>query len=198
MRKKLIAAAGLAATAALLAPAAVANAADTPADSKSTTVTMTVAGQGGDLRITASAGSITLTPNMGNSSVQGQFGTVTGINDGRTNLAPRGWVATVAMTDLTTGGANPTAISADRVYYKVTGPTWDSNGTRENLASDWLPLSSQPVAVYKRGGQTYVVPQYTSWTPNIKVELPTVDQNGTQLPAVPAGTYTGTLTTSVI
>lgn len=198
MRKKLIAAAGLAATVGLLAPAAVANAADTPADSKSTTVTMTVAGQGGDLRITASAGSITLTPNMGNSNVQGQFGTVTGINDGRTNVSPRSWVASVAMTDLTTGGESPATISADRVYYKVTGPTWDSNGTRENLASDWVALGSQPVPVYKRGGQTYVVGQYTSWTPNIKVELPTVDQNGTQLPAVPAGTYTGTLTTSVI
>ena len=195
MRKTLIAATGLAVAAGLLAPAAVANAA--PLDSSNTTVTLSVPnGTGGNLTISA-AGSISLLANLSQTNVVGSFGTVTGISDNRTNLRPRTWVASVAMSDLQ--GPDGSVISADSAYYKVDGATWDSNGTRENLAADWTKLGTGEVPVYKRGGQDLAIVQYTSWTPHVKVEFPTAtDGAGNVLPAVRPGSYAGTLTTSVI
>lgn len=197
MRKTLITAAGLAAAVGLLIPAAVANA--DPAATEDTTITLNVPnGQGGNLTISAHAASISLLASLSDTNVSASIGTVTGISDNRTSLRPRGWVTSVAMSDLV--GDSGDIIAADRTYYKVTAPTWDSNGTRNNLAGDWTQLSAaNPVPVYERGGQTYVVVQYTSWTPNIKVEFPTVtDGGGNALPAISPGKYTGTLTTSVI
>lgn len=191
MRKYVAALSGLAiASSALMVPA-VANAAE-----GNTTVTLNVPdGGGGNLSITV-AGSVNLLASLTESNTSSNIGTVTGVSDNRTNVRPRAWTASVSMTPLL--AANGTdSIPADKVSYRVTGPTWDSNGTRNNLASEWVSLG-QSTPVYERGGQSLAIVQYTSWTPSIKVDFPTVqDGSGNNLPAVTPGKYTGTLTTSV-
>lgn len=191
MRKSLAILVGLTAAAGVLVMPAASNAAD-----GTTTVTLNVPeGTGGNLSITV-AGSVSLNASLSDPNVSSNIATVTGVSDNRTNVRPRAWTASVSMTPLTSADAGD-VIPADKVSYKVTGPTWDSNGTRNNLAADWVSLG-QSTPVYERGGQTYAVVQYTSWTPNIRVEFPTItDASGNELPAVAAGRYTGTLTTSV-
>ncbi|WP_163377055.1 hypothetical protein [Dietzia sp. Alg238-R159] len=191
MRKIVAPLAGLAVAATALVTPAVGHAAE-----GTTTVTVNVPeGTGGNLSVTV-AGSVSLLASLTQADVSSGIGTVTGVSDNRTNVRPRAWTASVSMTPLTAENGTDT-IPSDKVFYRVTGPTWDSNGTRENLASDWVSLG-QPTPVFERAGQTYSVVQYTSWTPQIKVEFPTIeDASGNRLPAVAAGRYTGTLTTSV-
>lgn len=191
MRKTLAPLVGLVVAATALVTPAIGHAAE-----GTTTVTLNVPeGTGGNLSITV-AGSVSLQASLSQANVSSNIATVTGVSDNRTTVRPRAWTASVSMTSLTAENGTDT-IPSDKVSYRVTAPTWDSNGTRNNLAQEWVSLGAS-TPIYERGGQTYSVVQYTSWTPNIKVDFPTIkDASGNDLPAVSAGKYTGTLTTSV-
>ncbi|MEU6206772.1 hypothetical protein ABZ814_24670 [Micromonospora musae] len=178
MRKRLISAAfvGVAASAALAAPAA----------AEDTTVTLTVNAAGG-LQITVPA-----TANIGqgteNSIVSGQLGPVT-VLDQRGSLTPN-WTATVISTDFVTGGgtSGETIPNINVRYWSGPATATAGSGTftpGQPSSPDQMIINVPRTAFSHTGGTGN---NFATWNPTLVVDIPV----GTV-----AGTYTGTVTHSV-
>lgn len=184
MRKKLIAAAGLAATAGLLVPVAVANAATS--DSQAVNFTVTAA-SGGGLSVSTGGPTSTLGLAAQNTNATGTL-TVFGVTD--TRGVKSGWNASIALTDFVNQSDNAVTIPATNATYNpgnVAGLVW--GGTAAPPTST-VPLKNEPTVVMKRTDRTAnSTLEVASWT--------NIDALTVTLPAgVPVGQYKATLTLS--
>lgn len=174
MRKTLIAAAVLAAAAGTALPATA-----HAAPSASTDVTFVVAGQGGDLSITAGPLG-TIVPNVNGTGASGGLPTVS-VTDNR-NGSPRAWTATASSTDFVgpdqTIPKTAVTYTANAVVGKVGGGT---------LASTGAQTLGSAKAIVTRSGLTWPL-EIATWSPALNVDFP----GGASI-----GSYTGTITVSV-
>lgn len=191
MRKTLIAAASIAAAAGLLVPA-VANA-DTPADSKGTTVTLKVnATSGGSLRFSVPPqGTMGLVLGIDGTSAS-SLATAPSVRDDRNGT--RNFQVNAAITDFTTSGG--ARITNDHVkYYIESVASWINLDSVLTTASSSAPVTlDSEKEVLKRTGVTWGDVSQT-FTPKITVSIPTGGDKG-GVAATP-GDYTATLTHSV-
>lgn len=159
----------------------------TAASAEDTIVTVTVTAPDG-LAITVPA-----TANIGagvpGSTVSGQLGAVT-VSDERAALNAS-WNTTVIATDLTTGGGTPaeTIPNINILYWSGTATSTTGNGTftpgQETPAE--AEIINVPQTAFSLSGGNGV--NSASWNPTIVVNIPST--------AI-AGTYTGTVTHSVL
>lgn len=186
MRKTLIAAAGLAATAALLVPAAVANAASS--DSQAVDFTVTAA-SGGGLAVSAGGPNSTLGLAAQNANASGTL-TLFGVTD--TRGVKTGWNASIALSDFVNQSDSGVTIPATNASYTpgtVAGLVW---GGTANPPSSTVALKNSPTVVMTR----------TDRTANATLEVATwtnINALSVTLPAgVPVGQYKATLTLSAV
>ncbi|MCB8913381.1 WxL domain-containing protein [Rhodococcus rhodochrous] len=168
-----VAAVGLAATTALLAPAVASAQEDT---------TTTFAITGGSLNITAQGTADLGAVATGAQEVSGPLGDVT-VTDARGSQA--GWGVTVSSSSFVVDGVaeNPTTIPATAVDYAPGTPTETGTITATGTDATGLDTAKSVMAgTAAQGNNT------ASWTPTLTVTLPS---------DALAGTYTGTVTTSV-
>ncbi|AUH69862.1 MULTISPECIES: hypothetical protein [Gordonia] len=177
MRKlPLVAAVAAAAAAGILVPSGAAEA----APSADTQVTFVVAGQGGDLSITAGPlGAIV--PNANGTLATGGLPTAS-VTDNR-NGSPRSWETTASSTDFTGQGvtipASDVKYEANAIIGKVGGGDVTGQGEK-SLGS--------PATVVTRTGLTWPL-EIITWSPALTVDFPTG--------GLPIGSYSGTVTVSV-
>ncbi|MEV6814733.1 hypothetical protein [Micromonospora sp. NPDC051296] len=179
MRKRFLAAAlaGVAASAALAAPA----------HAEDTTVTLTVDATGG-LSITVPA-SANIGHGVEGSSVSGLLGPVT-VLDQRSSITPN-WTASVISTDFSTGGgtSGETIPNINVSYWS--GPATATAGTGTFTPGQPTPGDQQiinvPRTAFSKTGGTGN--NFATWNPTLVVNIP---------PATVRGTYTGTVTHSVL
>ncbi|CAM2954832.1 WxL domain-containing protein [Prescottella defluvii] len=184
MRKKLIAAAGLAATIGLVAPAAIANAAGS--DSQVVDFTVTAA-SGGGLSVSTGGSNSTLGLAAQNATATGTL-TLFGVTDTRGVKA--GWGADIALSDFVNQSDNAVTIPATNATYtpgNVAGLIWGGTATPPQST---IALSNDPTRVINRTNRTAgSTLEVATWT-NINALTVT-------LPAgVPVGQYRATLTLS--
>lgn len=186
MRKKLIAAAGLAATVGLLVPAAVANAATS--DSQAVDFTVTAA-SGGGLAVSTGGSNSTLGLAAQNATATGTL-TVFGVTD--TRGVKTGWNASIALTDFVNQSDSAVTIPATNASYSpgnVAGLVWGGSAAPP---SGTVALKNSPTVVMTR----------TDRTANSSLEIATWTNIGAlsvTLPAgVPVGQYRATLTLSAV
>jgi hypothetical protein len=166
----------------LAATAVVAYTAMPAAAAQSVTTTTTFTLSNGTLDITAPPGPVSLgSVPVGTATLSGTLGVVSVVDSRGSD--PASWVASVASTDFTSG--SHTIPAADVSY--VSGPlTTTGNNT---FASPTVPaLSSTPAeAVTANPGSGN---NSATWNPTLTVTLPSS--------LAVAGTYTGTLTHTVV
>ncbi|HEU5425331.1 MAG TPA: RICIN domain-containing protein [Actinocrinis sp.] len=107
-------------------------------------------------------------------------------------ISNAGWTATVSATSFTTGGHSQaeTITSASLSYWS--GPSTASSGTAtltpgQPTAATAQPLGASITAFSSSAGNGHITS--ASWNPSLNVAIPA---------AAVAGTYTGTITTSVV
>lgn len=175
----------------LVAGTAVAHA-QTPADTGDTNVTFTVVGFDGDLEISVVAPLASLGLEGTNREyAQGTLGTVS-IRDRRAGNG-RQWTASVQSTDFVHQSDPALKLPASGVSYRATAVAGE-HGSVTNHMSDWTPVDSTSPVVSVSG--INLIDWTWTWIPNLRVAFPSGSELGT--PAVAAGQYAGTVTTSVI
>jgi hypothetical protein len=156
-----------------------------PASAATTAATpVTLAVTGGVLSITAPSASVSLgtrTNTVGGGTISGALGPVQ-VTDARSAAAGSGWIASVISTALTPT-AGPT-IGANLIGY-TTG-TITKVGTATYTANDPPDLTGVSAAVT---ATAITGDNSATWNPTINVAVPG---------ATAAGTYTGTITHSVL
>lgn len=164
----------------------------TPAPAASASVPATGIAAIATAAMRASSLEITLpkAANLGGGAAGGSYsaslGTVT-VVDSRPGIPP--WTATVAATDLTTGGSPAQTIAKANVAY-WSGPTTASSGAGSRVpgqaaAADKIPLTASVIAFRGRKGAAATS---TSWQPTLIITVPA---------SAAAGVYTGVITHSI-
>lgn len=193
MNRKIIRAVAIAAAFGLVAPSAAANA-QTAADTADTTVNLTVSpNSAGSLRFSvAPQASTSLIVNFGGTAANSAM-VAPSIRDDRAGN-PRSYALRADITDFET--STGATISNENVRMWLTAVT-GINGTTTSVGSwaDATNMSGQ-VTLLNRTGIT--LPDVsTTYTPNIRVTLPTVTEGDTTVVDVEAGEYSATLTQSL-
>lgn len=193
MNNRIIHACAIAAALGLVAPAAAANA-QTAAATANTKVNLTVnQNSGGSLRFSvAPQASTALIVNFGGTEANSAM-TAPSIRDDRAGN-PRAYALKADITDFVTDGG--ASIGNEHVRTWLTAVT-GLNGTTTSVGS-WSAASNMDgqVTLLNRTGIT--LPDVsTTYTPNIKVTLPTVAEGDTNVVDVQAGEYSATLTQSL-
>ncbi|MDV8003006.1 hypothetical protein [Rhodococcus sp. IEGM 1408] len=193
MNDRIIRACAVAAALGLVAPAAAANA-QPAAATADTTVNLTVnENSAGSLRFSvAPQASTSLIVNFGGDQANSAM-VAPSIRDDRAG-SPRSYTLKADITDFVTGGGAP--IGNENVRMWLTAVT-GVNGTTTSVGS-WGEASnmSEQVTLLSRTGIT--LPDVsTTYTPNIRVTLPTVTEGDTTVVDVQAGEYSATLTQSL-
>ncbi len=155
----------------------VATALPASAATSGTTVT-TFALTGGALNLTVAATATLPSAAAGNASVSGPLGTVT-VSDQRGGLV--GWTASANSTTFTTTAGDTPSTS---ISYAPGLPT--TTGVAIVAPTPTATLTTTPTAVMSATG--IIGTNSATWNPTLTVNLPT---------SALAGTYTGTVTTSV-
>ncbi|KAA0918919.1 hypothetical protein [Dietzia sp. ANT_WB102] len=193
MNKRIIRACAIMAAFGLVAPAAAANA-QPAADTADTTVNLTVrANSAGSLRFSvAPEASTSLFVDFGgNAANSAMF--APSIRDDRAGN-PRSYALRADITDFVTDGG--ATIGNENVRMWLTAVT-GINGTTTSVGSwDEATNMSEQVVLLNRTGIT--LPDVsTTYTPNLRVTLPTVTEGDTTVVDVQAGEYSATLTQSL-
>ncbi|WP_256820413.1 hypothetical protein [Dietzia sp. Die43] len=195
MNKRILSACALAASLGLIAPAATAHAqGGNAADTADTTVNLTVSpNAAGSLRFSvAPQASTSLIVNFGGDRADSAM-TAPSIRDDRAG-SPRAYALRADITDFTTSGG--ATIGNENVRMWLTAVT-GINGNTTSVGS-WAEASnmSSQVTLLNRTGIT--LPDVsTTYTPNLRVTLPTVTEGDTTVVDVQAGEYSATLTQSL-
>jgi hypothetical protein len=149
---------------------------------QSATSTVTFTLTGGTLDITAPPGPVSIgSAPVGTTTLSGSLGVVSVVDSRGSD--PASWVASVASTDFTSG--SHTIPAADVSY--VAGPlTTTGNPTFASLTVPALSVTPAPVVTASPGSGN----NSAAWNPTLTVTIPA--------DAAVAGTYTGTLTHTVV